>query len=74
MMVKHLRWETRSAATKRCSITQTQLGHYQLSMSEAEEGAEALMTPELQAEFDEWERMSDETMARLDVEEDLGWA
>lgn len=42
-------------------------------MSEAEENVDALMTPELQAEFDDWERMSDETMARLDVEENLGW-
>lgn len=31
------------------------------------------MSPELQAEFDEWERMSGETMAYLDEQEDLGW-
>jgi len=30
--------------------------------------------PELQAEFDAWERSSDEDMARLDAEEGLGWA
>ncbi len=34
---------------------------------------EVPIPPELQAEFDEWERMSNETMARLDAEEDLGW-
>lgn len=32
------------------------------------------ISPELQAEFDAWERSSDEDMARLDAEEGLGWA
>jgi len=31
------------------------------------------ITPELQAEFDAWERASDEDMARLEEREDLGW-
>ena len=43
-------------------------------MCEAEENVDMPMTPELKTEFDDWERVSDETMARLDVEEDLGWA
>ena len=31
------------------------------------------ISPELQAEFDEWEQASDEDMARLNTEEGLRW-
>ena len=31
------------------------------------------LSPELQEEFDAWERASDEDMARLDEREGLGW-
>ena len=31
------------------------------------------ISPELQAEFDAWERLSDEDMARLNEREGLGW-
>ena len=31
------------------------------------------VSPELQWEFDAWERASDEDMARLDMEEGLAW-
>ena len=31
------------------------------------------ISPELQAEFDFWERVSDETMRLFNEQEDLGW-
>lgn len=31
------------------------------------------ISPELQAEFDFWDQVSDETMRCMDEQEDLGW-